>query len=210
MNSYPNHHRSIANLVRSASCGKRLSRREFLALSSTGALALLHASCSPVSTTDSTTRSKKIEDTPLHFASLNEVARLIASKQLSPVELTQMMLARIATVDARLKSYATLMTEQAMAAARAAEQEIQAGNYRAPLHGVPIGVKDLCYTKGVRTMGGLGVLAGFVPDHDATVVTKLQEAGAIILGKLNLTEGATAGYHPDFDIPVNPWGEDRC
>ena len=194
--------------MQSSSGGRRLSRREFLALSSTGTLALLHASCSPVSTTDSPARSGENEDAPLHFASLTEVARLIESKQLSPVELTQMMLDRIATVDARLKSYATVMTDHAMAAARAAEQEIQAGNYRGPLHGVPVAVKDLCYTKGVRTMGGLGVLADFVPDHDATVVTKLQEAGAVILGKLNLTEGAMVGYHPDFDIPVNPWGED--
>ena len=194
--------------MRSTSRGKQLSRREFLALSSAGALVLLHDSCSPVSTTDSRSRSSEIEDAPLHFSSLTNVARLIESKQLSPVELTQMMLDRIAAVDARLKSYATVMTDHAMAAARAAEQEIQAGNYRGPLHGVPVAVKDLCYTKGVRTMGGSGVLADFVPDHDATVVSKLQEAGAVMLGKLNLTEGATAGYHPDFDIPVNPWGED--
>ena len=68
------------------------------------------------------------------------------------------MLDRIAKVDATLKSYATVMAEQALAAARSAEQEIQAGKYRGPLHGVPIAVKDLCYTKGVRTMGGTPVL----------------------------------------------------
>ncbi len=95
-----------------------------------------------------------------------------------------------------------------MVAARRAEKEIQAGEYRGPLHGVPIAVKDLCYTKGVRTMGGLKILAGFVPDYDATVVAKLNKAGAVMLGKLNMTEGAIAGYHRDFDIPVNPWGED--
>ena len=118
------------------------------------------------------------------------------------------MLDRIAVVDRRLKSYATVMTDHALAAADAAEREIQAGNYRGRLHGVPIAVKDLCYTKGVRTMGGLGVLADFVPHYDATVVSKLEEAGAVLLGKLNMTEGAMAGYHPDFDIPVNPWRED--
>jgi len=144
----------------------------------------------------------------LHYASLTDVARLVESKEISPVELTRMMLDRIATVDARLKGYATVMTDHAMAAARAAEQEIQAGKYRGPPHGIPVAVKDLCYTKGVRTMGGTGVLSDFVPDQDATVVSKLQEAGAVLLGKLNLTEGATAGYHPDFDIPINPWGED--
>ena len=137
-----------------------------------------------------------------------DVARLIESKQMSPVELTQLLLDRIARVDSRLHSYATVMTDHALAAARTAEQEIQAGNYRGPLHGIPIAVKDLCYTNGVRTMGGLGVLADFVPDYDATVVTRLDGAGAVMLGKLNLTEGAMVGYHRGFEIPVNPWGAD--
>ena len=103
---------------------------------------------------------------------------MIESKQISPVELTQMMLDRISAVDGRLKSYATVMADRALAAARRVEQELAAGSYRGPLHGVPIAVKDLCYIKGVRTMGGLAVLADFVPDHDATVVSKLEEAGA--------------------------------
>ncbi len=119
------------------------------------------------------------------------------------------MLDRIARVDATLKSYAAIMPEQALAAARAAEQEIRAGKYRGPLHGVPIAVKDLCYSKGVRTMGGTPVLKDFVPDFDATIVSRLYAAGAVVLGKLNLTEGAMAGYHPDFDIPVNPWDASR-
>jgi amidase len=96
-----------------------------------------------------------------------------------------------------------------LAAAARAEGEIHAGKYRGPLHGVPIGVKDLCYTRGVRTMGGTAVLRDFVPDVDAAVVTRLQDAGAIILGKLNLTEGAMGGYHPDFGVPRNPWDVDR-
>ncbi len=75
-----------------------------------------------------------------------------------------------------------------------------------PLHGVPIAVKDLCFTKGVSTMGATKVLMDNVPDFDCTVVQKLNGAGAIILGKLNLTEGAMAGYHPDFQVQVNPWG----
>jgi Asp-tRNA(Asn)/Glu-tRNA(Gln) amidotransferase A subunit family amidase len=74
---------------------------------------------------------------------------------------------------------------KALAAARAAEQEIRAGKYRGPLHGVPIAVKDLCHSKGVRTMGGTSVLKGFVPDFDATVVSRLYAAGAVVLGKLN-------------------------
>jgi amidase len=145
----------------------------------------------------------------LHYMSLQEIGGRIASREVSPVELTRGMLDRIAKVDARLRSYATVMKEQALAAARSAEREIHAGRYRGPLHGVPIAVKDLCYAKGIRTMGGTPVLKSFVPDFDATVVSKLQDAGAVLLGKLNLTEGAMAGYHPDFDVPLNPWAASR-
>ena len=142
----------------------------------------------------------------MHYSSLIDVAKQIEAMEVSPVDLTKMTLDRIASLDPHLRSYATVMTQQALAAARTAEQEIRSGTYRGPLHGIPIAVKDLCYTRGIRTMGGLGVLADFVPDHDATVIAKLAEAGAIILGKLNLTEGAMAGYHPDFELPINPWG----
>lgn len=143
----------------------------------------------------------------LHYRSLNSVARDIRRGSLSPLALTQHLLSRINSVDDRLLSYATVMSEQAIAAAEVAEREINAGNYRGPLHGVPLAVKDLCFTAGVRTMGGLKVLQDFVPSYDATVVTKLRAAGAVLLGKLNLTEGALSGYHRDFPIPVNPWGE---
>ena len=187
----------------------KFSRRQLLALLAGGVLATLPASCSPGSSNDSRLGpSGHVDGEALHYASLRDVARLIETKQVSPVELTRMMLDRIAALDRRLKSYATVTIDHALAAAHAAEQEVQAGSYRGPLHGVPIAVKDLCYTKGVRTMGGLGVLADVVPDFDATVVSRLEAAGAVILGKLNMTEGATGGYHPDFDIPLNPWGED--
>ncbi len=148
-------------------------------------------------------------DAPLHYQTITEVAARLQSREISPVEVARAMLDRIAALDGRLKSYATVMAEPAMAAARAAEQEIAAGRYRGALHGVPIAVKDLCFTTGVPTMGGLQVLRDFVPDFDGTVVRRLNDAGAIILGKLNLTEGAMAGYNPAFDIPVNPWGADR-
>jgi amidase len=145
---------------------------------------------------------------PLHYASLVDVAQRIQSGEVSPVKLTQRMLDRIEAVDGRLRSYATVMAEHALEAARRADQEIGSGLYRGPLHGIPVAVKDLCYTKGVRTMGGLGVLADFVPDYDGTAVAKLESAGAVLLGKLNLTEGAMGGYHPDFEVPVNPWDAD--
>ena len=148
-------------------------------------------------------------DIPLHYQTITEVAGRLASREISPVELTQAMLDRIAALDGELKSYATVMAEQAMESARAAESQIAAGGHRGGLHGVPIAVKDLCFTTGVPTMGGAKALRDFVPDFDGTVVRKLNDAGAIILGKLNLTEGAMAGYNPEFDIPVNPWGADQ-
>ena len=148
-------------------------------------------------------------DIPLHYQTITEVAGRLASREISPVELTQAILDRITALDGELKSYATVMAAQAMESARAAEAEIAAGRYRGGLHGVPIAVKDLCFTTGVATMGGAKVLRDFVPDFDGTVVRKLNDAGAIMLGKLNLTEGAMAGYNPEFDIPINPWGADR-
>ena len=148
-------------------------------------------------------------DTPLHYQTIAEVAARLQARELSPVELTSAILQRIEALDGDLKSYATVMADSALASARTAEREIAAGNYRGGLHGVPIAVKDLCFTAGVATMGGAQVLRDFVPDFDGTVVQKLNAAGAVILGKLNLTEGAMAGYNPQFQIPVNPWGADR-
>lgn len=148
-------------------------------------------------------------DQPIHYATLADVARRIEARQLSPVELTRQMLDRITAVDRTLHSYVTVMADRAMASARRAEAEIQAGRYRGPLHGVPIGVKDLCYTSGVPTMGGTKVLADLIPDFDATVVTRLEAAGAVILGKLALCEGAFGPYHPDLLVPVNPWDSTR-
>lgn len=144
----------------------------------------------------------------LHYARITDIAGLLERRELSPVELTGHMLDRISALDSQLNSYQTVMAEQAMDAAAKAESEIVAGRYRGALHGIPVAVKDLCFTRGVPTKGGLAVLSDFVPDYDATVVQRLESAGAILLGKLNLTEGAMVGYHPDFKIPVNPWGGD--
>ena len=182
-----------------------LSRRDLLALFGYGMAASLLPACSPTS-------APPVEDHqtlgPLHYLSLSEVARRIEAREVLPLELTELILARISALDGRLHSYATVMADEALAAARVAEREIQSGNYRGPLHGIPVAVKDLCYTKGVRTMGGSRVLRVFVPDYDATVVAKLQAAGAVLIGKLSVTEGAMVGYHRDFEIPVNPWGEE--
>lgn len=143
------------------------------------------------------------------FATIEALAPKLAAGEISSVALTEAQLARIEAVDGRLKSYATLTAESALAEARQADAEIAAGGYRGPLHGVPVAVKDLCYTNGVRTMGGTKVLESFMPDFDATVVERLRAAGAVLLGKLNLTEGAMAGYNRTRQVPVNPWAADR-
>jgi amidase len=187
--------------------GHIMSRRRALTLIGASAFVPLGGYKGPTSSSLPTVNTKGGE--PLYYASLQEVARRIQSRDLSPVELTRLMLERIASVDPRLKSYATVMSEQALADANVALQEIGAGQYRGPLHGVPVAVKDLCYSKGVRTMGGTVVLREFIPTFDGTVVSKLRTSGAVVLGKLNLSEGAAAGYNPSFDIPLNPWRADR-
>ena len=144
-------------------------------------------------------------DTPLHFKTISELAALIKARQISPVEVTASMLRRIESLDGKYKSYATVMADHAEAAAKAAEAEIAAGQYRGPLHGVPFAVKDLCFTKGVRTMGGSKVYIDHIPAFDATVVARLNAAGSVPLGKLNLTEGAMGGYNPALELPLNPW-----
>ena len=150
-----------------------------------------------------------MSETALHYMTITELAGLIRSGDLSPVEATQAQLDRIVRLDGHLKSYATVMADHAMLQARRAEQEIADGDYRGPLHGVPIAVKDLCFTTGVRTMGGSKVYAEHVPSFDSTVVTRFEAAGAVLLGKLNLTEGAMGGYNPELQIPLNPWDNDR-
>jgi amidase len=141
--------------------------------------------------------------------SLIDAAALIKTGGVSPVELTRAMLERIERLDGRLYSYLTVTPEQALSAARTAEAEILRGELRGPLHGMPIGVKDLCATRGVRTTCASGVLVDAVPDHDATVVRRLTAAGAVVLGKLNLTEFALMGYHPSLPRPRNPWDLSR-
>ena len=150
-----------------------------------------------------------MSEIPFHFKTITEVSELIRGKHVSPVEVTAAILDRIDQLDSRLKSYATVTADHAIMAAQKAEAEITSGRYRGPLHGVPVAVKDLCFTKGVRTMGGTHALAEHISDFDSTVVTKLELAGAVLLGKLNLTEGAMGGYNPKFQIPINPWNAER-
>jgi aspartyl-tRNA(Asn)/glutamyl-tRNA(Gln) amidotransferase subunit A len=152
-----------------------------------------------------------ITTTDLCYLTLHELSTRIRAKEVSPVEATQATLERIERLNPKLNAYITVMAEQAMSDARAAEREIASGRYRGPLHGVPIGVKDLCATKGVRTTAGSKILAGWVPDEDAPVVQKLREAGAVITGKLHLHEYAfgTTAVNPHYGPCHNPWDTER-
>jgi amidase len=118
---------------------------------------------------------------PLHYLSILDLSKLIKEKKISPVEITEHLLGRIDAIDIELKSYATVTADMAMDQAQIAEQQIMSGDYLGFLHGVPIALKDLCYTKGVRTMGGTAVLEDFKPAYDATIVERFRAAGAILL-----------------------------
>lgn len=141
----------------------------------------------------------------LHYLELLDVGQQIQSGALSPVEVTQAQLDRIARLDGQLGSYVIVMAEQALADAHQAQTEIAQGRVRGPLHGVPIAVKDLCWTQGVPTAAGMTLYKDYIPAEDGTAVRKLREAGAVILGKLQLTESAYADHHPTVMPPVNPW-----
>ena len=147
-----------------------------------------------------------MSNTELHFKPITEQAAMLRGGELSPVELTAAYLDRIADLNGELGAYITVMGEQAMSQAQQAESEMQAGEDKGALHGIPVGIKDIIYTEGVLTSGGSKVLADFVPDADSTIVRRLDAAGAVLLGKLNLSEFAIGGTidHP-FGTPRNPW-----
>ena len=146
-----------------------------------------------------------MSDDELAFLDIAEIAALLHGRKLSPVALTQMMLARIDRLDPRLQAYARLTPELALQQAKDAESLLMQRRILSPLHGVPIALKDLCYTRGIATAAGMPLHQGFVPGFDGTVVSRLRHAGAITLGKLQMTEGAFADHHPDIAVPVNPW-----
>jgi aspartyl-tRNA(Asn)/glutamyl-tRNA(Gln) amidotransferase subunit A len=143
----------------------------------------------------------------LVWASMGELARLVATKAVSPVEVVQAHLDRITALDGRLRSYITVMGDSAREAAKAAEAAVMAREPLGPLHGVPVGLKDLYCTKGVKTTGGSRILGDWVPAEDATVVTRLTAAGSITLGKLNMHEFAYGpeGLNAHYGTAWNPW-----
>ena len=143
----------------------------------------------------------------LAFLTIAEAAQLIERKELSPVELTTALLRRTEALDPQLNAYLLLTAERALDRARRAEQEIVAGHYRGPMHGIPFALKDIYSTAGIRTTGHSRICLDAVPSEDATTVGKLYEAGAILTGKLAIHEFAHGG--PSFDLPWpparNPW-----
>ncbi|MBN8904432.1 MAG: amidase, partial [Rhodospirillales bacterium] len=147
----------------------------------------------------------------LHFMTIAEASALIRARQLSPVELTRNFLDRIAALDAQLNAYILPLADRALAEAKQAEAEIAGGRYKGPLHGIPIGLKDIYNTAGIATTGPSALFRDHVPTEDAFTVALLREAGAITLGKLSTWEFAIGGA--SFDLPWpparNPWNTAR-
>ncbi len=149
-------------------------------------------------------------DTELVFASIEEIARLFRKRKLSPVELTRLLLARIVKLDSKLNSYITVTSDLALAQAKKAESELlsrKTNRDRGPLHGIPISLKDNIYTQDIRTTAGSKILSKFIPQHDAEIVAKLKEAGAVFLGKTNMHEFAygVTSNNPHYGPVHNPW-----
>ena len=145
----------------------------------------------------------------LHYMGLREIGEAIQSGKISSVAVTEKQFDRIDKLDGYLKSYVVLMKETALAAARRADEEIAQGKSRGPMHGVPVAVKDLCWTADAPTAFGTTIHKAFQSKEDGTVVKRLRDAGSVILGKVQLTEGALTTHHPDIDPPVNPWHPDH-
>lgn len=151
-----------------------------------------------------------MSDADLGFLGISDLGPRLAGRSLSPVELCEALLRRCERLEPTLNAFITLDPARIMAEARTAERELSTGRPRGPLHGVPVAVKDLCWTRGERTTGGSKVFSDFVPDEDGTVVARLRAAGAIVFGKTNTPEfayGPLNAYH--YGPSRNPWDPTR-
>jgi amidase len=142
---------------------------------------------------------------PIYFGSIAEIGGMISARSVTSSEVTEVMLARIAETDHKFRAYATVMSDAARTQAGKADEEIARGRYRGPLHGVPIAIKDLIYTVDAPTTNGMKINRDWRPAFDATVVERLQAAGAVILGKHKMSEAAYTTHHPSIEPPLNPW-----
>ena len=192
-----------------------ITRRDFVAAAALSPAALKGRASSPlaapVAPPDAAAQASRPAKDGLPYLSLADAAAAIRVRRLSPVELTTALLDRIDRVNGSIGAFLTVTRDEALATARTAEQEIARGRYRGPLHGIPFAVKDTHYTKGIRTTANTPVLADFVPDFDATVVTRLKAAGAVLLGKTHLPEFSfgSAGSGGAFPDAHNPWNLSR-
>ncbi len=151
-----------------------------------------------------------MDKSQIPFLSATELSGLIQSREVSPVEATQAYLDRIEAVDGQLNSYITVSGDEALAEARQAEEDITAGRYAGPMHGIPVAVKDQFNTQGILTTNGSTIHGSFIPDEDATVIANLKQAGAVLLGKLNMSEYASGdAFHHPYGRPRNPWDLSR-
>jgi len=146
----------------------------------------------------------QVRDIP--YLGLLEVGERIRARELSSHSVTEALLARIAAYDGRLHGFALVMPDAALEQARQADVEIAAGQWRGPLHGVPIAVKDIFYTPGLPSSFGSPIYQDWTQPYESTVTRRLRAAGAVLLGKLALTEGVYADHHPTVTPPVNPFG----
>ncbi len=179
-----------------------LSRRSFISAALAGAAGSLSFAAQ-----QGKAGSSQRRDDDVTKLSIREAAELVRRKKISPVELTQACLARIERVNPRLNTFITLTAESALAEAREAESDIQRGRWRGPLHGIPVALKDLFDTAGVKTTAASAVFKDRVPTEDAEVVRRLKAAGAVLLGKNNMHEFAFGGTSvvTHFGPVHNPW-----
>ena len=145
----------------------------------------------------------------LHYESLGRVCARIKSGELSSRLVTESLLARIGELEPSLHAYVMVLADRALDRADALDRARETGEPLGSLHGVPVALKDLLFTDGLPTASGTRVMADFVPDEDATVVVRLEEAGAVIIGKTQLTEGAYGVHHPEITAPSNPWSSEH-
>jgi len=144
------------------------------------------------------------------YMSAGDLSKLVQNKEISPVEIIEAHLTRIDATEPVLNSFITLLADEARGAALQAEKDIQAGRYKGPLHGIPVALKDLYDTGGVRTTSGSRIFDNFIPTEDCTVAAKFQQAGAILVGKLNMHPFAygPTGENLDYGHMHNPWNPD--
>jgi aspartyl-tRNA(Asn)/glutamyl-tRNA(Gln) amidotransferase subunit A len=154
----------------------------------------------------------RVEVGDLERAGLVDMSGWISDRAMTPLDLTRAVLNRCEQLDAKINAFITIDASGALEAAERAEVELRRGRYRGRLHGIPVGVKDIFRTRGLRTTAGSRTMAGYVPDEDSAVVELLRRAGAIVVGKTNTPEFAYSPcdqYHPEFGPTRNPWDLDR-